>query len=177
MHYHGSDIRHPGRAESKKRIFCRSLADTILYNAENMLDRIITNKDVEKKFIPNLIDTKHFSSKQVKNGRSLIITSSNHDKKKVLEKSKEFDDVDVIDLDRNQIPYRHMPNILSKYETYLDIRIMPWGEELSEPSTTALQALSCGCKVYLKGNVINSLPNENKPENYLKKLNQIYESI
>jgi len=177
LHYHGSDIRHPGRAESKKRIFCRSLADLILYNSKNMEERIITNKSIPKIFIRNLIDTEHFSIKSEKMKDCLVIVSSNHDKNKILEKTKEFENVDIIDLDKIQIPYRFMPNLLSKYKMYLDIRIMPWGEQLEELSTTALQALSCGCKVYINGKILNSLPKESTPKYYLSSLNNLYNKL
>lgn len=177
LHYHGSDIRHPGRAENKKRIFCRSLADLILYNSENMEDGIITNKSIQKFFIPNLIDTDQFSSKSEKTKDYLIIISSNHDKDKILKKTKDFENVDVIDLNKIQIPYRFMPYVLSKYKMYLDIRIMPWGEQLEELSTTALQALSCGCKVFINGKTLDSLPKENTPEHYLSSLNKLYNTI
>ena len=177
LHYHGSDIRHPGRSDSKKRIFCRSLADLILYNSENMENRIITNNSTTRIFIPNLIDIEHFSSKNNHEKDCLIIISSNHDKKKILEKTREFKNVDVIDLDKIQIPYKFMPKLLSKYKMYLDIRIMPWGEQLEELSTTALQALSCGCKVYINGKILTELPKENTPKHYLSRLNKIYHEL
>ena len=177
LHYLVSDIRHPGRSNSKKRIFCRSLADLILYNSENMKDRIITNNSTKRIFIPNLIDIEHFSSKSDHEKDYLIIISSNHDKKKILEKTKEFENVDVIDLDKIQIPYKLMPKLLSKYKMYLDIRIMPWGEQLEELSTTALQALSCGTQVYINGKILNKLPEENTPKHYLSRLNKIYHEL
>lgn len=178
LHYHGSDIRHPGRSEDRKRIFCRSLADFIIYNAKSMEEKIITYKKTPTEFLPNLIDSEHFSNKKFKNRKKgLIITSSNHDKINTIKTVKEIDDVDVIDLDRQQIPYSFMPNILSQYEMYYDIRIMPWGQTLEELSTTALQALACNTKVYINGKILTKIPEENKPQNYINKLDSIYKRI
>ena len=70
-----------------------------------------------------------------------------------------------------------MPIFLSKYEMYIDIRIMTWGQTLEELSTTALQALSCGCKVYHNDKVIEKFPAEHSPQNVLSKLNSFYEEI
>jgi len=178
LHYHGSDIRHPDRSEDKKRIRCRSRAELILFNSKNMKQKIITSKEVRKEYLPNLVDTDHFCLKDVNRSGRLSITSSNHDKEKTIEDiKKEVGKTTIIDLDFQQIPYSLMPKVLSKYEMYVDIRIMPWGQKLEELSTTALQALACGCKVYHNGKIIEKLPSEHKPYNFIKKLNSFYNEL
>ena len=89
LHYHGSDIRRPERSVDKKRIFARSLADLIVYNAKSMEKKIITKKKVKKEFLPNLIDTDHFFPRENNRKGNLSVTSSNHDKIKDIKTIKE----------------------------------------------------------------------------------------
>ena len=177
LHYHGSDIREPERSRNKIRIKNRSLADFIIYNSKSMESKIITSKYVKKQFLPNLIDQELFSKTNTKKKGSLCITSNNHDKKKTISSVKNKFDADIIDLDIVNIPYFQMPKIFEKYETYVDIRIMPWGQTLDELSTTALQALSCGCNVFHNGKIIKEFPKENELSNYMINLKKIYKEI
>lgn len=178
LHYHGSDINEKNRSRNKMRIFCRSMADLIIYNGKKMEPYIITNKPVKKLFLPNPVDIEHFCLKDNKkrNGK-LIFVSSNLDKDKTIEVASNLGQVDVIDLDKQQIPYSNMPEFLSKYELYIDIKIMPWGYTLPDMSTTALQALACGCKVYHDGKIIERLPEEFLPVNVINRLDQYYQDI
>ena len=177
LHYHGSDINQEYRSKSKWRILCRSMSDLIIFNGIEMEKQIITIRNVPKKYLSNPVDTNHFNSKnQKKNGRVSVV-SSNLDKEKTIESIQKFGKTEIINLDNLQIPYRFMPNILSKYDTYVDIKIMPWGQELVDLSTTALQALACGLKVIHHGKEIKDLPKEHEPEKVIEKLNQYYREI
>ena len=40
LHYHGSDINEKSRSKSYKRIFCRSMADLIIFNGKKMEENI-----------------------------------------------------------------------------------------------------------------------------------------
>lgn len=177
LHYHGSDIREPGRSTDKKRIANRSKADLIIYNSEKMKELIITKNDVRKVFLPNLIDTELFSNRNDKRFGSVSITSSNHDKEKTIKEIKKRFDATIIDLDKKSILYPQMANFLSSFEIYVDIRIMPWDQVLEELSTTALQALACGCKVFHNEKIIEKLPKIHEPENYIKKLDSLYSKL
>jgi hypothetical protein len=177
LHYHGSDINEVKRAKSKWRILCRSMSDLIIFNGIEMEKQIVTIRNVPKKYLSNPVDTNHFNVKnQKKNGRVSIV-SNNLDKKKTVEAIQKLGKTKIIDLDKIQIPYRFMPDILSKYEVYVDIKIMPWGQELVDLSTTALQALACGLKVIHYGKEIKRLPEEHRPEKVIKKLHQYYKGI
>jgi len=177
LHYHGSDIRDPNRSKNKIRIKLRSMADLIVYNAKNMEPKIITSSNVRKEFLPNPIDTSHFINKNNHKSGKLSITSGNHDKIKTINAIKNIGETTIVDLDVQNIPYPMMPVFLSKYEMYIDIRIMPWGQTLEELSTTALQALSCGCKIYHNDKIIEKFPAEHSPQNVLSRLNGFYEEI
>lgn len=177
LHYHGSDIRDPQRAKNRTRIKFRSMADLIVYNAKNMEPNIITSSNVRKEFLPNLIDTNHFVKRNNHRSGNLSITSGNHDKDSTINAIKKVGETTIVDLDVQSIPYSLMPSFLSKYEMYIDIRIMPWGQTLEELSTTAVQALACGCKVYHFDKIIEKFPSEHSPENVLEKLNGLYKEI
>lgn len=177
LHYHGSDIRDPNRSKNKIRIKLRSMADLIVYNAKNMEPKIITSSNVRKEFLPNPIDTSHFINKNNHKSGKLSITSGNHDKIKTINAIKNIGETTIVDLDVQNIPYPMMPVFLSKYEMYIDIRIMPWGQTLEELSTTALQALACGCKVYHSGKIFEKLPEEFFPNNVINRLDQYYQNL
>ena len=174
LHYHGSDINQKERSLNKKRIFCRSLADLIIYNGKNMEKNIITFRNVPKKFLPNPIDTEHFHPRKNTRSHNLSFISDNLDKEETVKSIETFGKTEIIDLDKQQILYSCMPDFLSKFETYVDIKIMPWGYTLPDLSTTALQALSCGCNVYHNGIFLKIFPNEHNPTHTLKQLNSFY---
>lgn len=174
LHYHGSDINEKTRSESKKRIICRSMADLILFNGKNMLTKIITKKNVDKKYLPNPIDTEHFSINEKKDFDALSFVSNNLNKKKTCEAINSICQTNIIDLDLQQIPYRIMPRYITKYRNYIDIKIMPWGDKLSDLSTIALQALACGCKVYHNKEWLNEFPEEHHPKKVIELLDEYY---
>lgn len=177
LHYHGSDIRTPKRSKDKKRIFSRSLADLIIYNDKALKPKIITFKNVKKRFLPNPIDTELFKKQDCKKEDGISYISASLDKEKTTKAIKQIMDVKIIETDKVQIPYPLMPKIFSKYETYIDIKITEKGEILEEFSTAALQALACGCKVYHNGKFVIDFPNEHSPENVIEKLNSYYLEI
>jgi len=178
LHYHGSDIRESNRSKKRIRSWCRDRADVIFYNGENMLDRIVTKKNIKKIYLPNPIDTDLFKSNIEKKHGNLILVSSNLDKEKTISEAKKLGPLDIIDLDIQQIPYYFMPKLLSKYEFYSDIKIMPYDPNIKHNlSNTALQALSCGCKVFHNGKEISKFPDQSKPETVVKNLLKTYEEI
>lgn len=177
LHYHGSDINDEKRSNSIKRIICRSMANLIIYNGLKMNNKIKTIKNVRKEYLPNPIDTEHFHSSIMKKNDSVSFVSSNLDKEKTVIAIKSVSDAKIIDLDIQHIPYDNMPEFLSKFETYIDIKIMPWGYILPDLSTTALQALACGCKVYHNKRILKEFPEEHKPENIIEKLDLFYKEI
>ncbi len=177
LHYHGSDINEQNRSLDKKRIFSRSMADLIIYNGKNMENKIITSKKIRKEYLPNPIDTEHFSSDNKNRQGTLSFVSSNLDKEKTINAIRKVGESTIIDLDIQQIPYPLIPKFLSRYEMYIDIKIMPWGHTLDDLSTTALQALSCGCKVYHNHVTIDKLPPEHEPHNVIEKLDSLYQNL
>ena len=177
LHYHGTDIRKPKNSLDKKKIFCRSLADMIIYNAENMLPKIITFRDIKKRYLPNPIDTALFRFTNNKKKRCISYISTSLDKEKTIGAIQDVMETEIIDPSNQQIPYPMMTKLLSKYETYLDIRITPWEQTLDELSTTALQALACGCRVFHNQKFISDFPQKHDPKSVIEKLHSYYSEI
>lgn len=177
LHYHGSDINDEKRSNSIKRIICRSMADLIIYNGKEMKDKIKTIKNIRKEYLPNPVDIEHFHSTIKNKIGSVSFVSNNLDKEKTIESIQSISNTKIIDLDLQHIPYKNMPEFLSKFEMYIDVKIMPWGYILPDLSTTALQALACDCKVYHNGQILKEFPEEHKPKNIIKKLNFFYKEL
>jgi len=73
---------------------------------------------------------------------------------------------------KEPIPYNRLPMFLNKFEYYIDRNY------IKSLSKTALEALVCNCKVIRwDEKIVHDLPEENKPENVVIKLKQIYEQI
>ena len=174
LQYHGSDINLPSRSKNIFRILFRSMADAIIYNQKEHLDKIITIKNVRKEYHPNAVDTDHFSSLNKNRKGSLALISDNLDRKKTLEGLKEFSDLTIIDKQEKVFSYEEMPNLLNQYETFVDYKVTDYGMFLKALSRSALEALACGCKVYHDGKYIEKLPIEHKPEIVIKKLYSLF---
>ena len=187
LHYHGSDINHPGRSKNIIRIICRSMADMILYNQELHKEKIRTITNVKRHFIENGTDTDMFFDKNSNKKNTLAFISSNLDKKKSVEfirktQKKHSLELDIIDTDDGFVPHDKLPDLLNKYEFFIDIKVTNYGLFLKdELSNLATQALACGCNVYHDfGNgvvLIQEIPKDRKPEFVLKKLFHLYQSI
>lgn len=170
LHYHGSDINEPKRADSTARRFCRDIADIILYNDRNMVIPT-TTKCV---YFPDVIDTEHFHNSKKGHG-NVTMVSSNLDKQKIIEKLPPS--TVVYDIDEKRIPYADMPRFLSQYSTYVDFKITNFGKTLFALSNTGLQALACGLEVIHNGKTLSQLPYNNTPDYIIPQLQQIYEDL
>ena len=162
------------------------MADMILYNQELHREKIVTITKIRKCFMANGIDTNMFSDKNLNKKGALAFVSSNLDKKRCIEfirkiQKKHSLELDIIDTDNGFVSHDDLPDLLNKYEYFIDIKITNYGLLGKELSNLALQALACGCKVYHDfGNgtvLIEEIPKEHKPEFVFKKLFQIYKSI
>jgi hypothetical protein len=70
-----------------------------------------------------------------------------------------------------------MPDLLKKYNTYIDIKFVN-GKLLESSSKTALESLACGLKVLnYKLEYIDKLPQMHNPVNVVNQLENIYNKI
>jgi len=176
LHYHGSDINDKGRSKNKIKILQRSMADAIVYNTSDMLPKIITINNTPKFHLINPIDTKLFHQYNIPKNGSLAFISKNLDKEKTTELIKRYGDVKIIDIDDSPISYTKMPLILSKFTYFIDDKITDHGM-IAPLSSTALQALACGCIVYRNMQKIDKMPETCTPEFVVKRLDEIYKSV
>lgn len=153
------------------------MADCILYAGLDLEHKIITTRFVPKFYLPNPIDINHFYRRklQVKK-KGLTIVSGNLAKEDIIKRILDKD-TDIVDLDKQQIPYSMMPNFLSQYTMYYDVKVTDDGRFLHDLSTTGLQALACGLSVYHENTVLTDLPDSHRPEMVTKKLYEIYSQI
>lgn len=177
LQYHGSDINLPSRSKNIFRILFRSMADAIVYNQKEHLEKIITVRSVRKEYHPNAVDIDHFSSLNNERKGSLALISDNLNREKTLEGLKEFSDLTIIDKQEKVFSYEEMPNLLNQYQTFVDYKVTDYGMLLKALSRSALEALACGCKVYHDGKYIEKLPTEHQPQVVIKKLYSLFYNV
>jgi len=104
-------------------------------------------------YLPAPCDRNLFKENPQKNGKWLTI---NRDyQKEFIEKKirTRYPDVEYRNRQKEIIPYDQMPQYLSQYENYVDWKFdysKPEPKSISASSCTAIQALSCGCRVWDK---------------------------
>ena len=170
LHYHGTKLRTTSRS---KRIEFEKNADSVLVSTPDLLSFS------DAKYLPNPVDTEHFSSRNIqKNNLALCFLFSNnseHELVKELEKHEIKVNLNCVNRKQKPIFYQDMPNFLSNYEYYVDIKFIYDNKPAAALSMTGLQALSLGMKVInYNYEVLNSLPNQHEPKRVVEKLNTIY---
>ena len=86
-------------------------------------------------------------------------------------------DLHVVNREQKYVMYSEMPQLLHKYDKYVDVKIYEWlnnkpGEAFSK---TGREALACGLKVLnYKGEIVEGLPEEYTPKYMVEKLINIY---
>jgi glycosyltransferase involved in cell wall biosynthesis len=165
LHYHGSEIRK----KWSLRVKYWSKADAILYSTPDLLEQ-----DTPKRanYLPNPVDTDLFYEQPnvYRKPKTAIVFQYLVEKDKV-EKYAQALGVSLVFLER-RIPHSMMPETLNRYEYYVDRTQIP------SLSKTALEALACGLKVVRwDGVVLQGLPEEHKPENVVRTLVSVYDSI
>jgi glycosyltransferase involved in cell wall biosynthesis len=170
LHYHGSEARDGQRNLMKAE--AESKADVVLGSTEDLrdfVDNIV--------YVPNPVDTEHFSPSSRSNAKAFTIRSPRINTKWVLDylESNNIDlQVEVVDREANPIPYAQLPTFLDQYNTCVDLRYID-GMLLKNISKTGLESLACGLTVldhelkYLKG-----LPEKHKPDVVANQLLGIY---
>jgi hypothetical protein len=157
----------------------QKLADEILVSTDDLLS-LLPNA----KYLPNPVDIDHFS-KKTNNGKNvndnaLTIKTETGNTQKVLEYCKENNidlKIDVFDRTKSPLLHEQIPNLLKKYNLYVDIKIV--NDQLLESlSKTGLESLACGLKVLnYKLEYLDKLPQIHNPVNVVNQLENIYNNI
>lgn len=178
LSYQGSDINEPGRSKNPIRILCRSLADLIIYNQKAHLKKIITMKKIPKEYVVNAVDTDLFYPRDTPKKGTVAFISDNLNRKETMKLLEKFKNLTVIERNSGVIPYKKMPEILSKYEMMVDLKVTTYGLLVPTLSKIALQSLACGLKAYTFENEIKTkLPESHKPEIVMKKLHNLFRDL
>jgi hypothetical protein len=199
LHYHGTDIRGFSKDNSrtfnlrnilkpenivkkiKKRrlhIKAQRLADRVIVSTPDLIQLVKGSV-----FLPNPIDTDHFTNKKLTKERSVDVSKGIIVNSEVTNielamnycKHKKINlNIYIYDRTKNPIYYKDVPNFLKKYDVYVDLRFVN-RKLLMNLSKTALEALACGLKVLnYKLEYMNNLPSEHCPTNVVTILASIY---
>jgi hypothetical protein len=169
MHYHGTDIE--GRWYEKASRWGR--ADYLAVSTTNLLE----GGPASAVFVPNPVDTDVFKpSGDVRNPRSAV--SFRYGMDADAEHIAENLGLELTFLDRWSVKHVEMPEVLSKYAYYIDLRRPPEHVVARSVGKAALEALACGCRVVdWSGKVLEGLPKENDPMEVSTKWNEVYRQL
>ncbi|HEX5187270.1 MAG TPA: hypothetical protein VFV86_10315 [Nitrososphaeraceae archaeon] len=157
----------------------QNLADELLVSTPDLLE-LLPNA----KYLPNPVDVDHFSKDKVRHDKTdsnaLTIKTPTGNIEKTLQYCKHNNidlKIDVFDRTTNPLQYKEVPNLLKKYDIYVDIRIVN-DRILQSLSKTGLESLACGLKVLnYKLEFQNKLPEIHNPLNVVKQLQNIYNHV
>lgn len=186
LHHHGSALRDATRPERAMQAAEERQADVVLVATKDLLEYGPDNAV----WLPIPVDTEMFRPRKRRTPEKLNVLriknayapredwlKSAYDRLPEVLRGMEYQ---TTLLERNT-PYARMPDILSKFDVYLDfVDIGYQNQERTEykayHSTTALQALSMGLDVVgMDMQVYRGLPDEHRPENVCKRLDAIYQ--
>ena len=171
LHYHGDDIR--GKWNLKRKYW--SKADFILYSTLDLLDDETSKQAV---YMPNPVDTAIFRSCPVKSKPKTAFHFSYNADDLAIEYARKYGlELTIYDKQKHgAIPHLKLPEVLCRYEYYIDVKRNSYGELLKGPlSKTALEALACELKVITWNcKIMEGLPPENHPEKVAKQIFNIY---
>ena len=163
----------------KLRLESQTIADEILVSTSDLLS-LLPNA----KYLPNPVDVKHFSVDEVGKNRSsnnaLTIKTETGNIEQTLQYCKENNidlKIDVFDRTKTPLLHEQIPNLLKKYDIYVDIKMVN-NQLLESLSKTGLESLACGLKVLnFKLEYLDKLPEMHNPVNVVTQLENIYNKI
>lgn len=174
LHYHGYDVRSTPINERPK---IEKMANYVLISTPDLKEF-----SPQATYIPNPIDIEHFKHEKPKTSKAFTLVQRNNPYEVIdsfLKQNKIKLEFDVIKTRDKPILYKDMPNFLSQYGLFIDIKChADCTEVVRAMSNLGKQALAQGLTVlnyelkYLKG-----FPQEHKPENVVKELMKIYDNL
>ena len=169
MHYHGTDIE--GRWKKKEGRWRR--ADFIAVSTPNLLE----GGPSSAVWVPNPVDTDLFKRHDTPSDpRSAVSFRYGMDHEAETAATKLG--LTLTWLDRWSVPHSKMPETLSRFAYYIDMRRPPAHLEARSVGKAALEALACGLRVVnWEGKLIEGLPAENEPLNVASRWNETYAKL
>jgi hypothetical protein len=172
-HLRGSEIRNNTKLVNSA---CE-LSDIILYSTEDLITYLTDKNKKKAHYMFRAIDTKHFHKRDIKSNKKVCFWKGN-----IIHYKKHFDHIPEMEyIERNSIPYKDLPNLLSQYEEFYNIRFTKEGEIIkgvTQGSKLMLEALSIGLICYTWDmKEVKKLPKEYYPENVVKSLVEKYKKL
>jgi len=166
MHYHGTDIE--GRWREKEARWNK--AEYIAVSTPNLLE----GAPPSAVFVPNPVDTDLFRPLQGRREPDSAVSfryGMDADAEAIAKKLG----LNLVMLERWSVRYEQMPQTLSKYDYYIDMRKPPEHAVARSVGKAALEALACGCKVVTwEGKIIEGLPAEHDAKSVASRWDEIY---
>jgi len=178
LHLHGSEVRrHPNKGSKLKLWFRRTLTHlaswfgTVYVSTPDLTEEISNSK-----WIPNPVDTEHFTRKKGYDKKTGCYLWNWYDSPEEIEEVKDSLQLKLTVVDRvkhsNVVPYSEFPRFLERFEYFLDRHQIP------SLSKTALEALALKMKVVDSQNqVIQGLPRQHQPLKAAEETIRIYREI
>ena len=206
LHYHGTDLRgnykkNINLASRVNRLGLRmknkiwllrkgytgSLQETMQQLADIVLVSTPDLLRLAKKsyYLPNPVDTELFNDdisnhQKDPNYDAITIKTEAIDIQKALNYIKDNNityNIYIHDRTINPTPYRDMPDLLKRYNTYIDLKFVN-GKLLESASKTALESLACGLQVLnYQLKCTKKLPHEHEALNVVNNLFSLYLSV
>jgi hypothetical protein len=169
MHYHGTDIE--GRWNEKRGRW--GMADYLAVSTPNLLE----GGPSTAVWIPNPVDTDIFKPLGVgRDPKSAV--SFHYGMDDEAEDATRRLGLTLTWLDRWSVRHEEMPQVLSKFAYFIDLRKPPEHVQARSVGKAALEALACGCKVLdWSGNTLEGLPPDNGPQEVAAKWTQVYQGL
>jgi len=162
LYYHGTILRtrHAHLAKYDK------YADVTIVTTANLL-----RYRPSAVHMPNLVDTEHFKPLNIRRKKELLIMRQDNDP--IPEKLLQYSH-DELTRESDHVPYSQMPELFNRYTLFANPKTVD-GKKRAADTWTGLeyQALACGLKVYRDGQWHYGLPEQCKPENYIKRLKEL----
>ena len=169
VHYHGTDIegRRPEKEERWKK------ADFVAVSTPNLLEGAPSSAV----HIPNPVDTDLFrptGAERVPNSALSFRYGMDSEAQEAARKLG----LDLTLVDRWSVEHTRMPELLSRFSCYIDMRRPPDHVVARSVGKAALEALACGCKVVdWEGKVTEGLPPEHDPREVASRWNGVYRRL
>lgn len=166
MHYHGTDIE--GRWEEKRARWRK--ADYVAVSTPNLLEGAPSTAV----HVPNPVDTDIFRPAPGERDPNSAV-SFRYGMDSEAEAVAMKLGLTLSWLERWSVQHSRMPEVLSKYAYYIDLRKPPSHAVARSVGKAALEALACNCKVVdWNGDILSGLPPENDPRNVAARWNAVY---
>ena len=176
IQFHGTDLRKP---DAFKRDIAMNMADVIFITTKDLFSFLTPQQVRKAHYTPNVADVEMFSSmkkKPVKDAWLSLFHSGvweNTIDGEML-RQQGIINIENVDRTRSSVKYWEMPELLSQYKGYIDIKVVN-GKRLMALSKTALEALACGLAVFTFDNsIMREYPAEHNPYDVARKMCELY---